>query len=316
MGWWSRCATWRAVGTAMASLLLIACVASGTARAAHSHQWSGYNTAEQWVLTQMAGGRYTIDTSGADTVDLRHAPTRARASTLGARFLENLLTGAIPGFRVGRHGVAISNAEIVGSIDLEYATVPYPVHLTNCRFQGKVDLGHSIFSHDLSLDGSTFQQILVMDDATVGTNPVDGFSAAGGATFASNARFSAMAVAGYVSFANSTFNGWVRLDSARIGSYLDADGATFAESANFNGISVAGNVSLRKTVSRQHTRYARFDGPADFTTASVGGQFNAKDAWFADQSAWLSEGYQYTVSFNTMNVAGMVFLMARILPVR
>ena len=77
----------------------------------------GLNPAEKWVVAQVTAGK---------TADLSEQfPDKEKDKRkLSAHFLEQLLTGALPGIKLHRHGVRIIGATIDEPVDLENAQIP------------------------------------------------------------------------------------------------------------------------------------------------------------------------------------------------
>src|SRR4030095_8370764 len=89
-------------------------------------------TEERIDMQTSAGENATISkTSPAQEKDKRK---------LSAHFLEELLTGALPGIKLHRHGVRIIGATIEEPVDLENAQIPYEVWLEHCQFNSTANL--------------------------------------------------------------------------------------------------------------------------------------------------------------------------------
>jgi hypothetical protein len=72
------------------------------------------NTAEKWVVAQVTAG---------EIADLKTKFPEEKDRKLSAHFLEEVLTGALPGFKQNRKGVQIEGAIIDEPIDLSPAEV-------------------------------------------------------------------------------------------------------------------------------------------------------------------------------------------------
>ena len=94
------------------ALLLAIFEADAAESGAAPKQWS---ETEKWVLEQVAAGKIA-DLS-------KKFPDEAQRK-LSAQFLEDLLTGALPGFKLHRNGMRIMSATIHEPIDLTDAQIP------------------------------------------------------------------------------------------------------------------------------------------------------------------------------------------------
>src|SRR5215813_5082406 len=75
------------------------------------------NATEEWVVTQARAGEIADLTK-------QFSDQEKDKRTLSAHFLEELLTGALSGMKLHRHGVRIIGATIDQPIDLENAQIP------------------------------------------------------------------------------------------------------------------------------------------------------------------------------------------------
>jgi uncharacterized protein YjbI with pentapeptide repeats len=211
---------------------------------------------EQFVLKQAAAG---------EIADLKEKFGDAEENRrLRARFLEELLTGDLPGVRMHRRGVRISQAVIQEPLDLENVEVPLDVGLEASIFKESFSIGDACFNHNLSLSSSHFLK---------------------------RANFHRLNLAGGMFCRNTVFAGPVDFAGAEINGQFGAKGAKFLSQlngANFNGMKVVGlNVGVR-------LECAEFHGPVNFTAAEIGGQFVAQVAKFLSQD--------YEANFNGMKV--------------
>ena len=195
--------------------------------------------AEKWVLEKIGAG---------EVADLKEKFGAAEAPReMRAKFLEALLTDAIPDFKVHRSGIYLVNAIITGPFSLEFATVPPAVFLVGCRFQGPVDFSGGEFKKSLSLSQAVFAQAANFYKVKVGLD-----ASLGGAVFAGPVNFGGASIEGQFVLAKTTF-------------------ADKVHEANFNGCVVGQSIVLKDAV---------FEGPVDFSGAKVGGEFNAARAHF------------------------------------
>ena len=102
---------------------------------------------EQFVLRQVAEG---------EIADLKQEFGEAEEDRrLRARFLEELLTGELPGVKIQRRGVRIKNAVVEEAVDLENAEVD-DVGLNYCIFKEWVSFRDAYLENNLTLIGSHF----------------------------------------------------------------------------------------------------------------------------------------------------------------
>jgi uncharacterized protein YjbI with pentapeptide repeats len=255
--------------------------------------------AEQYVLGRVAAGT---------VADLKEKfGENEAARTLRGRFVEALLTEAIPGFKVPHSGIYLVNAVVAGPLGLEFAVVDPAVFLVGCRFKDLVNCAGSLFKKNLVVKQVMFDQtanfyrLHVGVDAffggTVFQGPVDfGGANIEGQFTLTGARFSAqpqetnfngLMVGQSLSLKKAVFAGGADFTRARIGGEFNAGGARFEGSkrALFNGLKVGQHASLLQAV---------FQGPVDLGGAEIGGEF------FADQAHF--ETKEHKVSFNGFKV--------------
>jgi uncharacterized protein YjbI with pentapeptide repeats len=260
---------------------------------------------EHFVLEQAAAG---------EIADLEKAFGGGEEERrLRARFLEELLSGDLPGVQIHRRGVRISHAVIQEPLDLENAEVAVEVWLDACIFKESFSIMDAFFNHHLSLEGSQFLKRAVFDRLdlaggifcrnTVFAGPVD-FRSAGikgqftakGAKFLAEdqgANFNGLRVGLGAFFDKAEFHGPVDFASADIKGQFGAEEAKFLaenQEANFNGLQVGQNAFFHG---------AEFHGPVDFGGADIKGQFAAQGARF------LSEDQK--ANFNGLKVGQSAF---------
>ena len=127
--------------------LITASVATAAAKTQNTAQWLG--PAEEWVVTQTRAG---------EIADLsKQFPDKENKRRLSAHFLEELLTGALPGMKLHRHGVRIIGAIIDEPVDLENAQIPCEVWLEHCQFNASANFNGANFAGTLSFENSTFK---------------------------------------------------------------------------------------------------------------------------------------------------------------
>src|SRR6266478_9718422 len=241
----------------------------------------GLNPAEEWVVAQATAGKIA-DLDGAPNADHTKKFPEEKDRKLSAQFLEDLLTGTLPGVKMHRHGVRIIGAIIDESIDLRNAQIPWEVWLDHCHFNKNATFGSASSTRVVSFDGSTFNAEATFDRMKVGDiffrravfeGPVNFASAdiagqfvASGAQFQNKeqgATFNSMKVRGHAFFSNAVFEGSVNFVSADIAGNFAAQEAKFQDKekgASFGSMRVGQNALFKKAV---------FEGPVDFGYADL-----------------------------------------------
>src|SRR5438132_61069 len=234
-------------GTSLAAFLTIVSASAGVPQ----------TDAEKWVVKQATAG---------EIADLSKRYTEEKDRKLSAQFLEDLLTGALPGFKPHRHGVRIIWAIIDEPIDLTNAQIPCEVCLVHCQFNKSVTSNRASFAGNVLFNNSTVK---------------------------ANANFNSMKVGASAFFKGAVFEGPVNFGSADIAGNFEADGAKFQnqeQEASFNAIKVGNSAFFRKAI---------FEGPVNFVTADIAGNFEANEAKFQNQ--------EKEANFNGMKVGGSAF---------
>jgi uncharacterized protein YjbI with pentapeptide repeats len=250
----------------------------------------GLNPAEQWVVAQATAG---------EIADLSKKFPEEKDRKLSAHFLEELLTGTLPGLKLHRHGVRIIGAIIAEPIDLWNAQIRCQVSLDHCQFNKNVTFYCASFAETVLFDNSVFKADADFNSMKVGSGaffrnavfdgPVNFFGAAIASNFEADgtqfqnmeqgANFNSMKVGHTVFFRKAVFEGPVDFGSADIVSQFSAQGAKFQNKqqlANFDGMKVGDAAFFQNAV---------FDGPVTFGAANIAGQFIADEAQFQNKEA-------------------------------
>ena len=239
------------------------------------------SAAEQWILTQVNNAEY------ADL--MKHFPNEADR-VIDSTFVKKLLTGRYsPRVTVQPYGVHISNARIVGILNLVNHEFPYDVSFRNCLFEKEVYLNGAHFKgSSLDLQGTTFKSPteftylktgkgLSLENAVFDAPAVFYGADIAGNLSANNTHFNdtkllsfeRVKIGGYFFLNGAHFNGEARFYRASVTDNLEAARAEFCESAqltNFQNMRIEGHVFLRR---------AFFAGPVSFNSTTVGGVFEA-----------------------------------------
>jgi uncharacterized protein YjbI with pentapeptide repeats len=221
--------------------IFLAAFLAGVSASTVTDAQTGLNPAEKWVVAEVTAG---------EIADLRMQFPDEEKRNLSARFLEDLLTGALSGVKPDRHGVRISNATIDEPIDLKNAQISCEIWLHHCQFMSGVTFGRASFTGAVSFRDSTFK---------------------------ARADFNGMKVGGSAFFQRAVFEGQVDFAGADFASQFAAEGAQFKnkeQTASFNGMKVTGPAFFEKAV---------FEGPVDFAGADVASQFAADEAQFKNK---------------------------------
>jgi hypothetical protein len=163
-----------------------------------------------------------------------------------AQFLETLLTGGFPGFKIDRHGVHISNAIITGPLDFAEIEVEHSFSLTD-SILGRARFLDCWFKQNLVLNRSVILEKAVFERAKIGKD-----------FFLRGARF-----LGPVDFMGADING-----------VFDANGAKFLNKyvkVTFSGMKVGQDAIFDNTA---------FLGPVDFSLVDIKANFSASGAKF------------------------------------
>ena len=233
------------LGICLAAFLTII---SASAAADAQTSAEGLNPSEKWVAAQVRAG---------EIADLSTQFPEKKNRQLSAHFLENLLTGTLPGVKLHRHGVRIIGATIDEPIDLENAQIPCEVWLEHCQFMSSVTFERASFPGTVSFQDSTFK---------------------------ANANFYSMKVGGLAVFSGVVFEGPVDFISADIASELHMNGAKFQSKENgasFNSMKVRGAAFFKAAV---------FEGAVNFVGADFASDLHMNGAKFQnkEQGASLS----------------------------
>jgi hypothetical protein len=211
--------------------------------------------AENWVVQQVAKGQ---------EADLKKQFPDEKDRKLSAHFLEQLLTGELPGLKLDRHGVRILWAVVDGPIDLSNAEIPCEVDLKACQFKDRVNFNFAHFKAGVSFYQGTFKE---------------------------KAGFNTMKVDGTAVFEEAKFEALADFTATGIGIQFNADRASFTNRASFNGMKVGQTAFFREAV---------FDGQADFGLAEITGNFEANSARFQKYASFKSMKVKGDAIFNAI----------------
>ncbi len=255
----------------MLLLSLLAGLPAGTAQA------QGQSPQETWVLQQVAAGL---------TADLQEKfGSEEKARVLRGRFLEALLTDALPGIKVHSRGISIKNAVIPDYVDLRSGEVRHAVELNACVFPHGCNFNYSHFKKSLSLDQSriggwaSFNGLKVDSDFSLnearfqggmyaeGTNIVGKLSARG-VRFTHKdlgANFSNLQVGSDADFPNAQFQGNIFFSRVAVKGNFSIFNASFSGTAFFDGARISGDLN---TIN---AKFAQSKEPVYLTNVQVGG---------------------------------------------
>jgi hypothetical protein len=268
--------------------------------------------AESRLLANVTTGKMAdcsdIDDKG---IDPKHADDWTDDRRIDAKLLAWLCTNEQARKHIHQHGIQVSGADVTGSLDLDFANVPFQLRLQNCRLQEIFSLMRAEMSQ-LDLEGSLVQGISA-DGLTVRNNVflTNGFTSEGevrlplahigGDLSCTAGRFNheksdalsldRIDVKGIVFLSHGFIaNGKVWLPAAQIGGDLDCEGGSFS---NENGdalaadtINVKGNVFLRsgKTGDGKEALFTS-TGQIILTGAQIGGQVDCTGGRFSNSGA-------------------------------
>jgi uncharacterized protein YjbI with pentapeptide repeats len=261
----------------------------------------GLNPAEEWVVAQVTSGK---------EANLSTQFSEKEKRKLSARFLEELLVGALPGAKPHRNGVQIFGAIIDEPIDLKDAQIPCVVWLHDCQFNKSVIFDNASFMNGVSFGGSTFKADASFFSVKVGRDalfvsavfegPVFFIGAdiatdfiANGAKFQNKeeeADFSSMKVGHDAVLIDAVFERPVFFTEADIGRDFVATGAKFQnkeKEADFSSMKVGHDADFKNAI---------FEGPTDFVGADIASYFDATGTKFQSK--------KQEASFSRMKVEG------------
>lgn len=246
-------------------------------------KWLPNRKAEEWVTTKVQ------EDEPADLKDESFTNENPRDTdrVLSAAYLKKLLASAEDKAAIRLRRIVISNAIVVGKLDLTATDILPELQLNNCDFRQEVDASRCHFAKSLSVEESSFVKV------NFSQARVDRSLSAQKARFSSleKASFNGINVGENANFQKAEFAGEVDFIGAVVGGQFQAVNAQFhhfEEITSFNHLAAKGGAFFQETV---------FEGPVDFITASVAG-FEARKAHFNglpdDTSA----------DFDSMQVAG------------
>jgi hypothetical protein len=269
-----------------------------------------FNPAETWIVEKVTAGD-VADLDGALNSDGTKRFPGEKDRKIGAHFLQDLLTGVLPGAKPHRSGVRVRGAIIDQLLDLINAQLPWEVWLENCRF-GDVLFIRTSFEGAALFNGSTFKTANFNAVKVRETLFLKGVVFQGAANFTAaeirrnfeaqgskfqtkeeEARFGNMEIGGSLFFDNAVFEGPVTFGGTVVAGDLAMGGAQFLrenDGANFYGMKIG------------HCAYfpnAVFDGPAGFVGTRVASNFEAQKVKFRNKKA--------DVNFNSIEVKHSAF---------
>jgi uncharacterized protein YjbI with pentapeptide repeats len=273
------------------------------------------NPAEKWVVEMVTAGEVADLDAALNADQIKKFPDK-KDRKLGAKFLEDLLAGMLPGIKPHRNGVRIRWAIIDDRIDLRNAQIPWEVWLEHCQFgrgasfarvtfAGAVSFMDSTFNVDADFSGmkvgqaasfkrASFEGPVNFDAIDIASNFV-----AEGAQFKSKEQepyFSRMKVGRNAYFTKAVFEGPVNFGEIDIAKTFVAEEAQFKNNeqvAYFDGMKVGDIANFRKAV---------FEGPVNFVAVDIATDFQAEGAQFKNK--------QHEARFSTMKVGGAFFQKA------
>ena len=203
---------------------------------------------------------------------------------------------------------SLEKSFVAGYIELQRADIRENLHINLGKFLGEVNLGSASIGANLVMTGSTFEEKVILNGATVNGSAflrggatfkgeVDLISASigsslymAGSTFEEKVNLNRATVNGSAFLrGGTTFKGEVDLGSASIGSNLEMHGSTFEEKVILNGATVNGSAFL--------SGGATFKGEVDLVGTSIGSNLEMSGSIFEER-----------VSLNSATVNGAAFL--------
>jgi uncharacterized protein YjbI with pentapeptide repeats len=294
--------------TSLAIFLLTIAVTAGVSAPTSA---ADLGVAEQWVVAQVNAGQVADLSQFADEAQRK----------LSARFLEDLLTGALPSLKPQRQGVQISNAIVKEPIDLRNAEIAIETSLRDCRFSSELTFARAKFIRAVSFESSAFEKAVDFSGIKAGSDvlfsgavfaaslrlsgaEIAGSFAADGARFSDPgeiAFFNGMKVGYLALFQKAVFAGEVDFGAVSVAKDFRADEAQFTNAAqpvNFNGAKIKHSILLRKAV---------FAGSANFGSTDIERDLDAREVQFKNpkqEAVFDSMKVGHIASFDQATVEG------------
>jgi len=161
--------------------------------------------------------------------DLEESPLKENERVLRHEFLEEFITSTHPNAAIVAYGINISNVTVHGQLNVNNATIAFPLRFAKCKFEGGIDFSYDKFAHDLSLDHS----VIGIKDMNANT---------------SSALFLGMKVEDALNLHGTYFYSTVNFTYAEIGSELLSDEVHYEspEDADFDSLKAKAPVFFRK----------------------------------------------------------------------
>jgi hypothetical protein len=207
--------------------------------------------AETQLLRVLRSGEIAdcrLKTRKASAVERDNASLFTGERTIRAKLIRWICVSSLEGSNEGIRGIRVGEARIIGSLDLSFLTVHYPIEFSRCWFDGAIKLTGAELKM-LSMEGTRTNGLFA-----------DGVTVSGGVLLSSG--FEAA--------------GPVNLCGARIGGNLECDDASFKIPGDIpldaSGAKVGGDVRMRNGF--------RAVGPVIFRNAEIGGNLDCHFAAF------------------------------------
>ncbi len=250
---------------------------------------------EQFVLQQVAKG---------EIADLKQEFGEAESDRrLRARFLEELLTGGMAGFKVHRRGIDISQAVVAEALDLENAEIAPIVSLDECHFQEQATFQDASFQKHLFLNDCQFSKKAGFHRVEVKLGLL-----CRGAIFQNGVDFSHADIGGQFSAGRAQFQGQgpeneATFNGMKVGQSAFFGSAQFDGPVDFSIVKVGEHFDLGpwQKSPKDNPQETIFRSSVNFGTADIGGQFNGNETQFQGQ------GKDNKANFNGMKVGQNAF---------
>jgi hypothetical protein len=243
------------------------------------------NTPEGWAWSQIKQGLPAdfgdhcgvgLDPTAQDDARWRDDPCR----TIPASFIVDLLTKSSLHNTIPYKGVVISNAKVVGDVDLQLAAIDRPLRIGLSRFEGAMRLDYAHADDLLDFERSFF------------TGPLEaiGFRSESnlelrGATIFGKVRLGSAKIKGHVGMIGAKFKDDLEADALEVGGWLEME-SVGSDKATFKNVSI--------------TR-ARVAGQVKMVGSSFDGYLDAEGLRVGD-ALWMYSDARNRATFQAVNL--------------
>jgi hypothetical protein len=159
---------WQAVTLAAAAVVLIAAAPATAQNRCGIRAASSWTRTETTVWQQLCAGQWADLNRPGQTLDPHKPDGWDDARVVSSTFTEQLLTSPYAAV-IDRHGIRLRGAWFRGGLDLEEATINFPLRCQGCRIAG-LQADYAVIDGTVDLDGSAIEGDLNLLGAHIGGN--------------------------------------------------------------------------------------------------------------------------------------------------